>query len=111
MMASSGAEALEIARKQDLDLILMDVKMPGLSGLEATRARRKNPGRNQGLAIIGISGHATAADRTRAIEAGMNAFLEKPVDFERLLAMVARLVKRSEDGCDHPAARLQRLGT
>ena len=78
-IASDGAEAVERAARDDYGLILMDVQMPRLDGLAATR-RIRTLARGAGTPIIAFSASALAEDRARCLEAGMNDFIAKPVD-------------------------------
>jgi two-component system, sensor histidine kinase len=90
--AANGREAIEIAQRSKLDVIVMDLIMPVMSGLEATRALRSAGSR---VPIIAISADATARARTAAVDAGCNAFLCKPFDSGDLVAAIRFL---------HPAA-------
>ena len=90
--AANGREAIEIAQRSKLDVIVMDLIMPVMSGFEATRALRSAGSR---VPIIAISADATARARTAAIDAGCNAFLCKPFDSGDLVAAIRFL---------HPAA-------
>src|SRR5437762_3218726 len=93
--ASSAEEAL--ARLPDLgaDVILLDVQMQGMSGLEALDTLRKTSGAdNSGPTVVMISGHATLADAVRAVKAGAYDFLEKPLDRERLIVTLRNALER-----------------
>ncbi len=76
------------------DLVLMDVQMPVLDGLEATRLIRKEP-RWKGLPIIAMTAHAMNGDKERCLEAGMNGYISKPVHPSQLLETVDGYVNRS----------------
>ncbi len=78
-VAEDGQAALEMATKSAYDLILMDMQMPRLDGLEATR-RIRNQGVGSAVPIVAMTANAFAEDRIRCLEAGMNDFLTKPVD-------------------------------
>ena len=81
----NGVEALAAARQGGWDLVLMDCQMPEMDGYEATQAIRALPGGDD-LPIIGLSANALAGDRERALEAGMDDYLTKPIVPEVLLA-------------------------
>jgi CheY-like chemotaxis protein len=78
-VAEDGQFALEMAGKRVYDLILMDIQMPKLDGLSATRQIRKSTTGSE-VPIIAMTANAFVEDRVRCIEAGMNGFLTKPID-------------------------------
>jgi len=91
-VASDGMEALQALGQKDYDLVLMDVQMPKLDGIQATVALR-NPGsgvRNPRVPVVAMTAHAMQEDRQRCLEAGMDDYLAKPIDPEALRAVVAR---------------------
>ncbi len=88
-IAADGRQALEALDAAEFDLVLMDVQMPVLDGLAATRLIRQQE-RWKDLPIIGLTAHAMAGDRARCIEAGMNDYLPKPVRPPALLETVKR---------------------
>ncbi|MCU1276096.1 MAG: integral rane sensor hybrid histidine kinase, partial [Bryobacterales bacterium] len=95
-ITNNGEEALEALRNGDFRMVLMDVQMPVLDGLEATRLIRQNP-RWRNLPIVAMTANAIDGDRENCIAAGMNAYLSKPVQANHLLSIVEEysLLKRS----------------
>ncbi|MBW8846283.1 MAG: PAS domain S-box protein [Burkholderiales bacterium] len=90
---ASGTEALvRLAASPGFDAVLMDVQMPGLDGHETTRRLRELPAL-AGLPVIGLSASVLVAERQRALAAGMNEFLSKPLDPEALIRAVRRHVE------------------
>ena len=82
LRAVNGVEAVEEVRNRNFDLVLMDLKMPVMGGLEATRKIREF---NNDIPIVALTANAFDADRASAIDAGCNAFLSKPVKRKQLL--------------------------
>lgn len=84
-LASNGLEALALAKKFSYDAILMDLSMPEMDGLEATRILRVKAGVNRDTPIIALTAHVLKEIREQCVEAGMTHFLTKPVSKEKLL--------------------------
>jgi two-component system, sensor histidine kinase and response regulator len=89
-VVEDGAAAVEAVRMGHYDLVLMDVQMPELDGLEATRQIRRLPIAQAGVPVIAITANAMAGDDRRCLAAGMNDYITKPIDRARLLSTVAR---------------------
>ena len=100
-LARTGREALEALRAtpEAFDAVLMDLQMPEMDGLEATRRIRDELGLLD-LPIIALTAGALAEERQQALEAGMNGFLTKPLDPERLVRMVRECVNKARDQVD-----------
>ena len=104
-VASNGREALQALEAGRPDVVLMDVQMPEMDGFEATRRIRAD-GRFDDLPIIAMTAHALKGDRERCIEAGMNDYLTKPIDPDKLFSVIAewtgRTVGRMESSSPAP---------
>jgi signal transduction histidine kinase/CheY-like chemotaxis protein len=102
-LAENGAEALAMVNARDFDVVFMDMQMPVMDGLEATRAIRRSSGRGRGVPIVAMTANAFAADREACLRAGMNAFLPKPVERDDLVAVLLGL-ERGGAARPRPAA-------
>jgi len=90
--AKTGAEAVEISQKTpDIDLILMDIKMSGTSGYEATRQIRQS---NKKVIIIAQTAYGLIDDRQKAIESGCNDYIAKPINKDELLSLIQKYFKK-----------------
>lgn len=89
--ARDGIEGITRIREETPDLILMDVMMPELDGIETTRRIRKQLGLS--VPIIALTALAMSGDRERCLEAGMNGYLSKPVNLKELLAVIEEALK------------------
>ncbi|MFY9822305.1 MAG: response regulator, partial [Thermoanaerobaculia bacterium] len=87
--AANGLEVLAALKRQPYDLILMDVQMPEMDGLEATRRIREQPPDGRRPRIVAMTAHAMAGDRERCLEGGMDGYLSKPVQLSELAAALA----------------------
>jgi CheY-like chemotaxis protein len=90
-IAKDGAEAISSIAANPPDLILMDLNVPVLNGWDATR-RLKADAKTASIPIIALTAHAMTSDRDKALAAGCDDFDTKPIDFERLLGKMRRLL-------------------
>ncbi len=83
-VAANGLEVLQALERRHYDLVFMDVQMPEMDGLQATRAIRKIWGREPGIRIIAMTASALTGDREMCLEAGMDGYISKPTKIEAL---------------------------
>jgi len=95
--AGDGIEALLVAKRDQPDLILMDMSLPEMDGWDATRAVRADASIAH-LPVIALTAHAMSGDRERALAAGCDEFETKPVEFDRLLEKIQQLLARVQNG-------------
>jgi two-component system, sensor histidine kinase and response regulator len=114
VVANNGREALELLERETFDLVLMDLQMPTMDGLQATAAIRAYEQVNGGhLPIIAVTAHAMKGDRERCLEAGMDGYISKPIRSEELFTLVEAIEPRhavngtpSSGADDHGTSRL-----
>jgi CheY-like chemotaxis protein len=97
-VAADGREALAALESQPFDLVLMDVQMPELDGYDATaaiRAGEQRTGRH--VPIVAITAHAMKGDRERCLEAGMDAYVTKPIRARQLFEAIAAAIGRPDE--------------
>ena len=96
-IAENGRQALEILQTDTFDLIFMDIQMPVMDGLEATRRIRAGEGGTDkaGIPIVALTAHAMSGDRDKFLAAGMSDYLAKPIEMETLKEVIARVVPGS----------------
>jgi two-component system, cell cycle response regulator DivK len=92
LKASDGLEAINIARDQQPDLILMDIRLPKLNGLNATQA----------IPIIAVTAFATPGDEITALESGCAAYVAKPINIVKLLNTIRSLLSSSPPAISSP---------
>jgi len=97
--ASNGLEAVLATAQSAPSLILMDINMPELDGLEATMQIRAADADNR-IPVIALTAYALPDDETRAITAGCDAFHPKPVDFEKLFGQISELIGENGDASE-----------
>lgn len=95
IFAVNGQQGVELARSERPDIILMDMSLPVLDGWEATRlVKADNVTRS--VPVIGLTAHAMSGDRERAIEAGCDDYDTKPVELDRLIGKIQRLLSAAK---------------
>ena len=101
--ANDGREAVDRVNSQDYALVLMDLQMPVLDGLSATREIRAVP-RHAHLPILAMTAHAMGGDRERGLEAGMNDYLTKPIEADKLYPALLRWIPEQAPGSGFESA-------
>jgi CheY-like chemotaxis protein len=91
VVAVDGREAVTTAERESPEIILMDMSLPVIDGWETTRLIRASTGTAH-IPVIALTAHAMAGDRDKALQAGCNDYDTKPVELERLLEKIARLL-------------------
>ena len=86
--ATNGKEGVKLALKKSPDLILMDIQMPVMDGLEATRIIKADS-RAKGIPIVALTSYAMKGDRQKALEAGCDGYLAKPIDTRNFLKEIS----------------------
>jgi CheY-like chemotaxis protein len=99
VVASTGLEALQALDKESFDLVLMDVQMPEMDGLEATAAiREKEKGSGLHQAVVALTAHAMKGDREKCLAAGMDGYLTKPIRPQELDELLETYAARHMEG-------------
>jgi two-component system, cell cycle response regulator DivK len=91
LVATSGEEGVDVATRGGLDLVLMDLQLPGIDGTEAMRRIRAHP-RSRELPVVAVTAFAMRADREQVSSAGFDGYIEKPISTRALPEMVRRYV-------------------
>ncbi|HEY9105550.1 MAG TPA: response regulator, partial [Roseateles sp.] len=104
-IAGDGREALDTLARERFDAVLMDCQMPVMDGYEATQALRQRPGL-QDLPVIAMTANAMAGDRQKALDAGMNDHVAKPIRIDDLFATLARWVRPAQPAPQSPPATI-----
>jgi CheY-like chemotaxis protein len=91
VMAEDGEQGLQLCQEAQPDLVLMDLGLPGIDGLEATRRLKADP-RTAHIPVVALTARALTSDRDAALAAGCDDYDTKPVDFDRLISKVRALL-------------------
>jgi PAS domain S-box-containing protein len=110
-VAENGHQAVDALRRDDYDVVLMDIQMPELDGIQATKQIRAMPGPKSAIPIIALTAHALAGAREEYIAAGMNDYISKPVDQTILLSKLLEIAQSLDRGYkgDIAAAQIETL--
>jgi signal transduction histidine kinase/ActR/RegA family two-component response regulator len=95
-VVANGVEAVQAIRRVSYDVVLMDVHMPEMDGIEATRRIRQLPGTSSKVPIIALTADAMSGDREKVLKAGMNDYATKPIEPSELFASIERVLIRPE---------------
>jgi CheY-like chemotaxis protein len=95
LVATDGEQGVAMAAAEKPDLILMDLRLPGIDGWEATKRIKAQPDTRH-IPVIALTAHAMMGDREKALEAGCDDFDTKPVEMPRLLEKVRALLPKKE---------------
>ena len=87
--AKTGEEGIETAIKEKPDLIIMDIQLPGIDGLEATRRIRKSEAEGE-ISIIALTSYAMAGDKEKALKAGCTGYIEKPINSDTIMEKIGK---------------------
>ena len=96
VFAMDGQQGIDLARSERPDVILMDMSLPIIDGWEASR-RLKADDATRSVPVIGLTAHAMSGDREKAIEAGCDDYDTKPVELDRLIGKIERLLSTAKD--------------
>ena len=95
LQAETAELGIELARTHHPDLILMDISLPGIDGLEATRNLKEDP-LTRDVPVVALTAHAMKGDDEKALFAGCSGFVTKPIDTRRFIEIVAGYLRKSE---------------
>jgi two-component system, cell cycle response regulator DivK len=96
IQTASGAAVLELARQHRPDLILIDIQLPDISGLDAVR-QLKQDAQTKPIPVVAVTAFAMAGDERRALDSGCDGYIAKPIMLREFLAMVERFVGRKPE--------------
>ena len=98
-VARTGEDGVTLAVKEPPDLVLMDLQLPGIDGMEALRQLRASP-RTADIPVVAVTAQAMKQDRERALEAGFNGYVEKPISVRAFPEQVRRFLSGGEVGTE-----------
>ena len=110
-VAGNGKEAVKIIGQQEFDLVLMDVQMPIMDGISATRKIRRLKLQARDIPIVAMTAHAMKQDREMCLEAGMDDYISKPIDPEKLREVIAKWSKKNGPAAEaHNISKVKKDG-
>ncbi len=92
--ANSGEAAMKLAQERQPNLILMDLSLPGMDGLQATAALKANP-QTRLIPVVAVTAHAMKGDEQKALDAGCEGYITKPIDTRMFPVLVAQYLQRA----------------
>jgi CheY-like chemotaxis protein len=92
--ANSGEAAMKLAQEQKPNLILMDLSLPGMDGLQATAALKANP-QTRLIPVVAVTAHAMKGDEQKALDAGCEGYITKPIDTRMFPVLIAQYLQRA----------------
>jgi len=95
--AKTGQEALDISSREQLDLILMDVGLPGIDGLEVTKKLKEDP-KTRHIPVIALTAHAMKGDEERILSHGCTGYISKPIDTREFPKAVGEFLEKAREG-------------
>jgi two-component system cell cycle response regulator DivK len=98
-VARTGEDGVTLALKEPPDLVLMDLQLPGIDGMEALRQLRESP-RTADIPVVAVTAQAMKQDRERALEAGFDGYVEKPISVRAFPEQVRRFLSAGEVGTE-----------
>jgi CheY-like chemotaxis protein/HPt (histidine-containing phosphotransfer) domain-containing protein len=111
VLVEDGRQAINALKKESFDIVLMDVQMPEMDGLEATRVIRRNEQfSGEHIPIIAMTAHAIKGDRERCLEAGVDEYVSKPIDSEKLFDIIEALLRQrnSKENPEDPSTGIDK---
>lgn len=106
-IANNGKIAIDKIEHNEYDIILMDIQMPEMDGIELTKFIRTNMGSKSGIPIIALTAHATLGEEKRSLDSGMNDYLSKPFDFNILLEKLHKNLMNKDSQKAHDLSELE----
>src|SRR5262249_25980895 len=99
VLAVNGREAVELAATKEFDVVLMDIQMPVMGGMEATKKIREAETKSgKRTPIVAMTAHAMKGDKERCLEGGMDGYVSKPIRLDLLRSEIERVTKKGNEG-------------